>query len=284
VEQLALEVEPGILVPAILLIPAHQPSRRLPVVLGIAQEGKQGFLRQRPEFLADLLQGGVAMCLADVRGTGETRPPGVTRRHAGADTTLSVAESLLGQTLLGARLRDVRSILAYLRTRGDLDRERLALCGDSFAAPNPQDRNLAVPLDVDPFPAQAEPLGGLLALLGALFEEDVRAVSIQGGLVSYLSLLESPFCYVPHDALVPGVFEAGDLCDLAAALAPRGLRLDNLVDGLNRRVASDQLTRIFEPARAAYRSHQARGRLRLTGEETAKDSVAHWLRSQLLDN
>ena len=46
----------------------------------------------------------------------------------------------------------------------------------------------------------AEPLGGLLALFGALFEDDVRAVSVHGGLAGYESLLLSPFCYVPHDA------------------------------------------------------------------------------------
>src|SRR5262249_36282449 len=140
--------------------------------------------------------------------------------------------------------------------------------------------DLAVPLEVDPFPARAEPLGGLLALLGALFEEDIRAVSIHGGLGSYLSVLESPFCYLPHDALVPGVFAAGDVCDLAAALAPRGLRLENLVDGLNRTVAADRVASTFEPARAAYRARQATARLRLTGRETANDSAAQWLRSQ----
>jgi dienelactone hydrolase len=281
VERLVLEVEPGIAVPVVLMVPAHKPSMRLPVVLGLAQDGKQAFLRNRSEFLAELLRGGVAVCLPDVRGTGETRLAGATRRHAGADTTISVAQTMLGQTLLGARLRDVRSILGYVRTRTDLDNGRLALWGDSFTSPNPETRELAVPLEVDPFPSQAEPLGGLLALLGALFEEDVRAVSIHGGLLSYLSLLDCPFCYVPHDALVPGVFEAGDVCDLAASIAPRGLRFEKPVDGLNRRTVSNQVGRTFEPARAAYHSLQAASRLQLEGEETTKDSTARWLLSQL---
>jgi hypothetical protein len=254
---------------------------RLPAVLGVAQDGKQAVLRHRSEFLAELLQGGVAVCLPDVRGTGETRPAGATRRQAGADTTISVTETMLGQTLLGARLRDVRSILGYLRSRTDIDKGRLALWGDSLTALNPEALNPAVPLEVDPFPAQAEPLGGLLALLGALFEDEVRAVRVQSGLLSYLSVLESPFCYVPHDALVPDVFEAGDLCDLAAGIAPRGLRLENLVDGLNRRAASDRVSKTYEPARAAYRSLQAAERIRLEGEETTKSSAAQWLVRQL---
>src|SRR5262249_60155991 len=133
-----------------------------------------------------------ARALRACPGRGARRPRGSPRRHAGADTPLSVSESLLGQTLLGARLRDLRSVLHYLRSRGDFDPARLALWGDSFAPPNPEGRDLAVPLEVDPFPARAEPLGGLLALLGALFEEDIRAVSIHGGLVSSLSVLERP--------------------------------------------------------------------------------------------
>src|SRR5205823_3946878 len=147
--------------------------------------------------------------------------------------------------------------LRYLRGRADLDGRRIGLWGDSFAPPNAEGRDLAVPLDAERFPHQAEPLGGLLALLGALFEGETRAVSIRGGLLGYATLLRSPFCYVPHDALVPGVFEAGDLCDLAAGLAPRALRLEGLVDGLNRTVPDDQAARTLEPARAAYRSLQA---------------------------
>jgi dienelactone hydrolase len=282
VERLALEVEPGIVVPVVLLLPPHKPGARLPVVLGVAQDGKQAFLRQRSEALAELLGSGVAVCLPDVRGTGETRPAGTTRRHSGTDTSLSAAEWMLGQTLVGARLRDVRSVLRYLRGRSDLDRRRVALWGDSFAAPNPKGRNLAVPLDAERWPGQAEPLGGLLALLGALYEEEVHAVSAHGSLVGYLSVLQSPFCYVPHDALVPGVFAAGDLCDLAAAAAPRALRLDGLVDGLNRPVPPEQVAQTFAPARAAYRALKAAARLRLEGSAQGQDSAARWLSRQLL--
>src|SRR5262249_30231461 len=99
---------------------------------------------------------------------------------------------------------------------------------------------LAVPLDADPFPHFAEPLGGLLALLGGLFEESVRAVYVRGGLASYGALLESPFLYVPHDAIVPGAVAVGDLGQVASALAPRPIRLEGLVDGRNRPVAAPE--------------------------------------------
>jgi hypothetical protein len=147
---------------------------------------------------------------------------------------VSQGELLLGQTMLGSRLRDLRSVLMYLRSRADLDGDRVALWGDSLAPPNGGDVRLDVPLDSEDFPRRAEPLGGLLVLLGMQFDEEVKAGYASGGLVSYASCLGGPFLYVPHDAAVPGAIAAGDLDDVAAALAPRRVRLEGQVDGLNR--------------------------------------------------
>src|SRR5205823_5309103 len=68
VERVALEVEREIILPLVLLLPSSPSRRSLPVVLGVAQEGKSAFLRQRSEAIADLLNGGAAVCLVDVRG------------------------------------------------------------------------------------------------------------------------------------------------------------------------------------------------------------------------
>ena len=46
-----------------------------------------------------------------------------------------------------------------------------------------------MPLDADKQPDLAEPLGGLLALFGALYEDDVKAVYVRGGLDGYQSVL-----------------------------------------------------------------------------------------------
>src|SRR5436190_585930 len=72
----------------------------------------------------------------------------------------------------------------------------------------------------------------------ALFENEknVRAVYARGSLVSYQSVLESPYVYAPHDVIVPRAIAAGDLPILAEALAPRKLRLVRQVDGQNRLV------------------------------------------------
>jgi len=263
VQRLALRVEPEIAISLVLLLPPRKAKERFPVVVALGQHGKQEFLRQRADTLAELLRGGAAVCLPDVRGTGETRPDGdhrgspagsrstVTARSEG--TLLAAGDWMLGSTLLGERLRDLRTVCSYLRNRKDLDPSRVAFWGDSFAPVNPPDRVLKVPWDAGRMPNQSEPLGGLLALLGALFEDEVRAVAVRGGLISYASLLQSPFLYVPHDAVVPGAVTAGDLVYVAVSLAPCPLRMEGLVDGRNRRVPAETLAKDLEPIAQAYR-------------------------------
>jgi len=267
VERLVLEVETGIVVPCVLLLPPKEAATRPGVVIAVAQHGKQEFLRQRRHEIAGLVDGGIAVCLADLRGTGETRPDDARGRNSSA-TGISSTELMLGQTLTGSRLRDLRSVVRYLRGRKELDATRLGLWGDSFAPVNANDRELAVPLDADDFLDLAEPLGGTLALFGALFEDDVRAVYARGGLTGYQALLQSPFCYVPHDGIVPAALTAGDLCDVAAALAPRPLRLEGLVDGANRPATAEAVAKAYEPTGQAYRTAGAEDRFNVDERST----------------
>jgi cephalosporin-C deacetylase-like acetyl esterase len=278
VEKLLLQVEPDIVVPAVLLLPPRKGDGQLPVVVAFAQEGKQEFLKQRSAEVAELLTGGTAVCLPDLRGCGETKLDGDSRRRTSATSSVSASEFMLGRTLLGLRLKDLRSVLAYLRTRPEVDAKKLALWGDSFAAPNGDAVKLEVPWDAEKLPAQSEPLGGLLALFGALYEPDVRAIYGQGGLSGYQAVLQGHFCYLPADAIVPGALTTGDLCDVAAAVAPRPVRLTGLVDGVNRKVSADVLAKTYEPTRSAYTTAKAGERL-IVGED--KSAPAAWLLGQL---
>jgi dienelactone hydrolase len=272
-EKLALEVEPGIVVPLMLLVPSKAATGKRPVVVAVAQAGKQALLDRRAGAIAEILAAGFSVCLPDLRGTGETKPDDGRGRGSSA-TSLSSAELMLGQTALGARVRDLRSVLRYLRARPELDGRRVALWGDSFAARNPRDRDVKAPLDAAEPPALAEPLGALVVMLTALFEDDIHAVSARGGLAQFLSLLESPFVYVPHDNIVPGALTAGDLCDLAAALAPRPLQLAEMVDGRNRALSAEETALAFAPVNTSY-GPEAASVLLMMGPEA--DSAAKWL-------
>src|SRR5206468_481483 len=104
-ERVLLETEPDVVVPMIILTDRRSTMPK-PVVIGIAQEGKAKFLKHRAELIAQLLDAEVAVCLPDVRGTGETRL-GVSRGRTSEDTAVSASELMLGETQVGARLHDL---------------------------------------------------------------------------------------------------------------------------------------------------------------------------------
>jgi dienelactone hydrolase len=277
-ERILLETESDVAVP-LLILSDRRSKKPKPVVIGIAQEGKAGFLKHRAERIAEVLNGEVAICLPDLRGTGETRL-GPARGRTSEDTSRSSSELMLGETMVGARLRDLRGVVHYLRTRRDLDARRLAVWGDSFTLPNAPEQDLKLPYGIREEAATSEPLGSLLALLLGLYEEDVRAVYARGGLVGFQSALSSPFLYLPHDAVIPGVLTVGDLSALAAGLAPRPLALSGLVDGLNRAVEPNGVEADYAHTRQAYEAANARKRLVVAGVEAAP-ALVPWVLAAL---
>src|SRR5262249_32051243 len=106
-KRFALEMEPGIVVPVLLLTPKDAKGK-MPIVVMVAQGGKAAFLKERGEVLEALLEAGVAVCLVDVRGTGETSP-GASPGRGSSRTSVSQTNLILGQPVLGAQLRDLRT-------------------------------------------------------------------------------------------------------------------------------------------------------------------------------
>lgn len=283
VERFVVRQPRDILLPVVLLRPRAKPGEQLPVVVMFAQSGKQALLEARAEVIASLLESGIAVCLPDLRGTGETQPSNYRGRRSAA-TGISSTELMLGQTLVASRLKDLRTVLALLRSRPEFDGNRIALWGDSLAGVNGPDDKVELPLGIDEEPKQPEPLGHLLALLAGIFEPDVAVVvSARGGLTGFRATLESPFCHLPHDVVVPGALTAGDLADLAAAIAPRPLLLAGMVDGVNRTVTVADAKAEYAPTQQAYSTLNAAEQFQLRQNESPGDEFARWLAGYLAE-
>lgn len=266
-EELSLEVERGFVVPMLLVRPSGTRGRRLPVVVCVAQQGKAAFLKERAEHLATLLTRGVAVCLPDLRGTGEIALPG-SRGQQSEATSISATGLMLGQPLLGDRLRDLRSVLRHLRSRADVDATRLALWGDSFAPMNEPD--FPDPLLGEGAARLGEPSGGLLALLGAVFESDVKAVLAGRSLWPPTLLLDSTYTYVPHDSVVPGAARAADLLFIAATLPAESVRTTEPIGSRN--------TEAQPPVRGTVQFDRSERRLSLRPHQTQETaSYGDWL-------
>jgi hypothetical protein len=280
VEGLIVHPEAGVFVPLLLFKPGRREAKSQPLVLAVAEGGKDRFLKHRSQEIVALLEAGIAVCLPDLRGTGETAADQYkTQSH---DQLYS--EIALGNTLVGLRLKDVRTVLAYLRKRENLDSKRFAIWGDSFAVPNETeiwvDELARTPVSPQ-IQHMGSPLGSVLALLAALYEPEIAAVAVRGGLISYLSLLESPFVYVPFDISVPEILREGDVPDICAALAPVPLLMEQLIGGRNFVVQPGELVRKMAMASESYEREGASARLiiRSTVREPGLDD---WLVEQLV--
>src|SRR5437867_1704930 len=128
--------------------------------------------------------------------------------------------------------------------------------------------------DDDSLPRSPEPLGGLLVLLAALYEADARAIYVHGGLASFQSVLTKHLALIPHDVVVPGALTAGDLCNVVAALAPRRVRLEGMVDDWNRTLSAADLASTYRSAATSYRASGAAAQFSFSPERT---SCQQWL-------
>jgi hypothetical protein len=271
-EALTIETEPGIMLPVFLLTPKIGPQHRS-VVIALAEGGKKSFLSSRSNEIASLLSDGITVCLPDVRGTGElsaqnSRGPGVM--------DLAANELMLGRTLTGLRLKDTRTVFRWLARRSDTDPNSIALWGDSFSEPN------APIFQFDQSPGQqagpvsqrqAEPLGPFLAVLTALYEDNITAVAASGGLVSFISVLEDRFCHIPQDVIVPGFLELTDLGEIVSLIAPRPLLLEKMVDGRNKQVSLKTMEKEYGTRTSSL----------ILREDTGDLSLPVWLSKQCLE-
>jgi dienelactone hydrolase len=248
-----LESEPGITVPVMILSLSELDSKTdgsRPLVLGVASDGLAAALERRQDDIAQGLGFGCVIVLVDVRGTGAARS-GADRGQQSAATSYSATSLMLGQTMLGGQLRDLRTAYRHIRQRKDVAKNAIVV-GGSGIEPLPEDAPFSYPRRIDGRPDECAPTGALLAMLLGLMEDDVGIVACRQGLVSYRSILESPFVQVPHECIVPGVLAETDLSDLLAALAPRDVRIEAPVDGRGRLVSLAQAQAANELALRAY--------------------------------
>ncbi|MBL8234157.1 MAG: acetylxylan esterase, partial [Bryobacterales bacterium] len=277
VEALTIQSEPGISVPMLLFKPNAAPGRA-GVVIGLSHAGKEGMWRDHHEEVLSLLRQGYAVCLPDVRGTGETSPD-MRRGPSTTETSQAGTELMLGSSLLGRRVKDVRTVMTYLRTRADIDSSRMAIWGDSDAALNPE----RIVLDESPgwqigpdVQYEADPLGGMLALLTALFEPEVRAIATRRALASIESIYDDTFIYLPSHVIVPDMLSAGDLADIAAVL-PAAMWIESPVDARNRPLNDGAIETHFGTLRK-------QGRVRVMAKPESENALGEWITVQLRSN
>jgi len=195
VQEILLVPEEGIELPATYLYP-NRKGWRGGAVLYFDDRGRwtdlrtQGLLAPIAGFI-ERETDGPAVLTVDLRGWGDTKPADIPYDIAGwghRERWNAYVTAALGDPILAMRIRDGLSALAYLRSRAEIDPEKVVLGGRG--------------------------MGGVVALHVAAMDGKVAGAFSIEGLASFESLATSePYSWSP-EAFYPNVLKRYDIPDL----------------------------------------------------------------------
>jgi dienelactone hydrolase len=212
-EKIVFETEPGVTVPAYLLIPdsvspvrstravlcLHGHGRGKVDVVGIAADAVERQVKIRShnyDYAHEFARRGFVVLAPDARGFGERAPNGETC------TGLTMAALLLGKTLVGMRVWDAMRAIDYLRSRPEVDPDRIACVGLSW--------------------------GGTHTIYTTALDPRIRVAVVSGYFSSFRDMLIDRSCCPCQ--YVPNILTVADLADVVGLIAPRPLLIENGVE------------------------------------------------------
>jgi dienelactone hydrolase len=209
-EKIVFESEPGVSVPAYLLIPdrraggppgaallcLHGHGRGKVDVAGVASTPVERQVRitsHNYDYAHQLAQRGYVVLAPDARAFGERAPGGESC------TWMMTAALLLGKTLVGMRVWDAMRAVDLLRSRPEVDPDRIGCVGLSW--------------------------GGTHTIYTTALDPRIRVAVVSGYFSSFRdALIERGCCPCQY---VPNILTVADLIDVVGLIAPRPLLLEN---------------------------------------------------------
>jgi dienelactone hydrolase/pimeloyl-ACP methyl ester carboxylesterase len=178
---------------------------------------------------AGKVAGGRRVMTVDLRGYGETAPALAKDGKAptfGVEFKESFLALHLNQPLLGQRTADLLGVINTTPKEQGVE-----LLGLGAAGP--------------------------VALHAAALNFRVKAVTLDGALVSWDNVLRTPISHNQLANVVPGALKVYDLPDLCASIAPRALTIRNPVDAAGKPLSKEAAEEAYAPVRAAYKKAKA---------------------------
>jgi cephalosporin-C deacetylase-like acetyl esterase len=220
VETLTYQSEQGISIPSLLITPKNVKAAS-PVYIYAAERGKPRFY-QDSEIPFELAKKGFIVLAIDVRGVGETSPTpalplpvlySACTAYQWYHDCLAIQSPGFGRTMLAMRTLDVTRGIDFLKSQSELKGKKVVVYGEG--------------------------LGGLWALLAAVYDARVDGVVTENTLVSYKDLVNKKYYDAPSGYFwVPGALSDFDIPDLARLAAPKSQVWFNPVDGLGKKLGT----------------------------------------------
>jgi cephalosporin-C deacetylase-like acetyl esterase len=227
IEKLTYDGASGIIIPSLLFVPENGEGK-MPAVLYVNSKGKASSVEE----IEPLVKSGVVVLAIDAPGWGETFAESDDDPHLWnalfPNYNAAMTAMLLGKSLVAMRAQDIARGLDLLALRPEVDAEKLYGMGVGAGA---------VPL-----------------LHQAVLDPRVKKVMLEGGLISYDSVVNYKIGRSLIDSVIPGVLKSYDLPDLVAALAPRPTWIVDARDPLGHRVSTAKVRRQYGVALDAFKA------------------------------
>jgi len=229
IEKLTYESEPGILIPALLLVPEGHQTRK-PAVVYVDGRGKSAEAGSGQD-LEQLAKAGFVVLAIDARGMGETEVLESEQAHDVrpyfGDYDSAMTALVVGKPLVGMRALDVSRAVDLLQSREGVDPDRIL----AFGRGN----------------------GAVSVLYAATLDERLKKIVLERMLGSYQTIVDQKIHRQVFESVVPSVLRFYDLPDLVAALAPREVWMVNPVDAVGQVVQSRQAESNYAFAQQSFR-------------------------------
>lgn len=191
-------------------------------ILNITKSGKKKHIRYldnyQKNFAVELVKRGCIVAAPELFGFGEARLKKDLKKPFYISSCEELSHHLLpyGFTVASLRVFEALVCAQLLLNRSDVDAQKLGCMGISG--------------------------GGLTALYASVLDERIKRIVISG----YVNTFKDSIMSLWHcpDNYIPGIMNVGEICDFAAALAPRELLIE-----------SGEKDRIF-PIHASVKAHK----------------------------
>ena len=229
-EHWTLEPEPGVIVPAVLVLPAEASAQsKRPAVIVVDEDGKKSAFERG--IVEALVSSGRVVLAIDCRGLGETAQtvPSIEYGPGTPEYNLSNYGLFIGRPIMAMWTFDVRCAADLLASRAEVDATRISIAGRGR--------------------------GALAAVLAAGYDDRIHSVAAEEMLGSWV--FNEEFRDLGLAYFIPRILTLADMPQLVACLAPRPVLIVNPVDGRRRRLAGGQAQGMNRFASSVYECLQS---------------------------
>jgi len=231
-----------------------KPTRCIPILYLCDQVPAGGDLLENVEAVSEWVSRGHVVCTLKVRGLNEVAPLedriefGISTYH-----TRRVHDALaIGRPLLGQRVTDVLMAIDVLVEALEID--QVVIVGDAA--------------------------GGLWGIFAAALDSRIASLAVRRCLSTYQRVIDSACpTWVQNDRessiAIPGVLKYFDLPALVSLLAPRPVRLSNLVDGANCVLTASQVKDDYRQACERYATLNVEDRIQIADDDCLDPWLLH---------